>query len=78
MLTNEFSVNMSQKKISCCYKCERREVGCRSDCKDWAKEQADRAIAKQMEAEYKQLNLIDSQRSISKRLYYQKGKTLRR
>lgn len=74
MLTNEFSVNMSSRKFSCCYKCERREVGCRSDCKDWEKEQAERAVAKRLEAEYKRMNLIDAERSISKRMYWQRGR----
>lgn len=78
MITNEFSVNMSSKKFSCCYGCERRVVGCRSDCKDWAKEQADRAKAKRLEEEYKRLNLIDAERSISKRMFWQNGKCLRR
>lgn len=41
-MRRDFRVGVSTKKISCCYRCEDRKVGCHGTCEEYKKEKAER------------------------------------
>ena len=42
MANNNIHIGISNKKISCCYQCSDREVGCHGTCDEYQKERSER------------------------------------
>ena len=81
-MRRQFHVGVSTKRISCCYQCEDRKVGCHGTCTEYKKERAER------DEEYERWHNWDKQnraqtklevdRAHSKRKHFQNKLTKRK
>ena len=72
MSGNRLVLDPNNSKKRCCYKCEKRTVGCHVTCEDYINEQNERKEYYEKLRKERELDLIDSERSINKRCYFRK------
>ena len=72
MDNKELVLNPYQKRISCCYKCEDRKVGCHSICEKYINEQAEKEARLARVRKERALDLIDAERGLNKAGYFRR------
>lgn len=70
MTRRKNQLSLSNKTISCCYQCEKREVGCHGTCNDYIKEVAERKEFLEKVRLEKAAGVQDAMRILSKREYF--------